>query len=129
MEAKIKARFEDGLTAPLTWSPTSGGKEAIVCFKDSLTEDLGPDPTGERFKAISDKMLNGQYYPADAVEFFGLHQDENRQMKPGDRIQQIASLGPISLWSMVEIYVAKRTDTSCQVGYVTTQKHHGRGIC
>lgn len=128
MEAKIKARFEDGQTAPFTWSPSDGGKPAFICFRDALTEDLGSDPTGERFKTISGKMLSGAYYPADAVKFFGKHQDEHRLMRHGDRIQQIAPLGPISLWSMVEIYVAEQTDDTCTIGYVTTKKHHGRGI-
>ncbi len=128
MEAKIRARFEDGVTAPLTWSPIDGGSPAFVCFRDSLTEDLGPDPAGERFRTISDKMLNGDYYPPDAVEFFGLHQDENRQIIPGDRIQQIAPLGPLRFWSMVEIYVTERREDMCKIGYVTTERHHGKGI-
>jgi hypothetical protein len=128
MEAKIKERFKDGLSAPVSWSPPDGGKEAMVCFKDSLTENLGDDPTGERFTKIADKMMNGDYYPSDAVQFFGLHQDEKRNIKPGDRIQQIAPLGPLKFWSMIEIFVAERTDDTCKIGYVTTKKHHGRGI-
>ncbi len=128
MEAKVKERFEDGLSAPLSWSPTEGGKKSPICFEDSLTVDLGPDPTGERFTAIADKILSGNYYPPDAVQFFGLHQDENRPIKPGDRIQQRAPFGPLGFWSMVEIFMAERTDDTCRIGYVTTEKHHGRGI-
>ena len=128
MEAKIKESFEDGLSAPLSWSPTEGGKAAFICFRDSLTESLGEDPTGERFNKVADKMMGGAYYPPDAVRFFGLHQDEKRTIRIGDRIQQQAPLGPITFWSMVEIFAAERTDDTCRIGYVTTEKHHGKGI-
>ena len=128
MDATVKKRFEDGQFAPLSWSPTEGGKPSIVCFRDSLTEDLGSDPTGDRFNTIADRMMAGNYYPPDAVQFFGLHQDEKRTIKPGDRIQQRAPFGPLGFWSMVEITAAERTENECRIGYVTTKKHHGRGI-
>ena len=128
MEATVKSRYEDGLKAPLTWSPESGGTKAFVCFEDSKTYDLGADPTGERFETISAKMLNGDYYPPDAVEFFGPFRDEQRPISKGDRVQQRAPFGPLAFWSMVEITIAEKTSDTCQIGYVTTQKHHGRGI-
>ena len=129
MEANIKSRYDDGLTAPLSWSPTEGGRRAIICFEDSLIEDLGQDPNGHRFDAVANRMLSGSYYPADAVEFFGTFQDENRPIKVGERIQQRAPLFKgLYFWSMVEIYIAERTNDTCKIGYVTSEKHHGRGI-
>jgi hypothetical protein len=45
---------------------------------------------------------------------------------------QRARLLPFSprpgLWSMTEVFLAKRTPTTCSLGYVTTRKHFGRGI-
>ena len=132
MEARIKARYEDGLNAPLSWSPTDGGRRAFICFEDNLTAILGLDASGERFQAIAKKIMAGEYYPRDAVQFFGRFQDENRPIQPGDRIQQRAPLWPlpgsIYFWSMVEIYVAELGSDRCKIGYVTTEKHHGRGI-
>ena len=129
MEATIKVRFEDGLKAPLSWSPTEGGRRSIICFEDHLIEDLGADESGSRFTAIAIKMMSGNYYPPDAVEFFGSFQDEKRNIKVGERIQQRAPIfAGLYAWSMVEIYVAEHNDDYCQIGYVTTKKHHGRGI-
>ena len=129
MEAIVKARFEDGLNAPLSWSPTEGGRRAFVCFEDHLVEDLGPDLDGSRFIEISERMMAGDYYPPDAVQFYGLYQDEKRNVQVGERIQQRAPIfAGLYAWSMVEIYIADLREDYCQIGYVTTQKHHGRGI-
>ncbi|MEI7985233.1 MAG: DUF1990 family protein [Armatimonadota bacterium] len=129
MEAIIKARFEDGTNAPLSWSPTKGGQRAFICFDDHLVEDIGPDSDGSRFIAISKKMMAGDYYPPDAVQFYGLYQDEQRNVQVGERIQQRAPIfAGLYACSMVEIYVADQTENHCQIGYVTTEKHHGRGI-
>jgi len=132
VDPHIERRFRDGLTAPLSWHPTEGGKRSFVCFEDELIEDLGPDPDGSRFNMIAERMLSGRYYPRDAVQFHGLFQDENRQLHPGDRIQQRAPIFPfwdgLVAWSMAEIFVAERSESMCSIGYVTTRKHHGRGI-
>jgi hypothetical protein len=129
MEANIRVRFEDGIQAPLSWSPTTGGNRAFICFTDHLIADLGPDPDGTRFEAISRRMMNGDYYPPDAVQFYGLFRDEQRTIETGERIQQRAPLfAGLFAWSMVEIYVAERQSEQCKIGYVTTEKHHGRGI-
>jgi len=37
-------------------------------------------------------------------------------------------LGILYVWSMVEIFVAERTEDHCRIGYVTSAMHHGRGI-
>jgi hypothetical protein len=93
---------------------------------------LGEDPTGDRFRAISERMLTGRYYPPDAVEFFGEFQDRDGRLRVGDRVLQRAPFFPfttaLSAWSMVEIWLAEQTENRCQVGYVTTAHHHGRGI-
>lgn len=132
MEGEIKVRFEDGLSAPLSWSPTEGGRRAFVCFEDRLVEDLGEDSDGIRFKAIAHRMMHGNYYPPDAVQFYGEYGDEKRAIRVGDRIQQRAPLFPlrngIHFWSMVEIFAAELCEDFCRIGYVTTEKHHGRGI-
>lgn len=128
MEAEIQRKFDQYKSVPLSWDPEKGGKAAFVCFRDSKTVSLGADPSGQRFDIISERMLNGQYYPADAVQFFGRHQDEHRPMRKGDHILQRAPLFGLSIWSMVEIYVAEKQDNVCQIGYVTTVRHHGRGI-
>ncbi len=117
MEATIKVRFEDGLKAPLSWSPTEGGRRSIICFEDHLIEDLGADESGSRFAAISEKMISGGYYPPDAVQFFGLFQDEHRSMQIGDRVQQRAPIfGGLFAWSMVEIYIADLRNDYCRIG-------------
>lgn len=104
----------------------------MVCFDEEFTYPLGPDPDAVRFSAIADRMLSGRYYPADAVEFFGEFQDRDRTLRVGDRVLQRAPMLPISsalvAWSMVEIWLAERTEDRCEIGYVTTDHHHGRGI-
>jgi len=132
MEAEIERRFREYEHKPLAWDPIKGGKKAFICFNDSLTAGIGEDLTGQRFEIIANRMLSGTYYPMDAVEFFGRFQDEGRNIRPGDRVLQRARLLPflkkIFVWSMVEIYVAERREDFCQIGYVTTTQHHGRGI-
>lgn len=127
----MEERFERYRQAPVAWDPIRGGKRGIVCFKDSLCGMIGEDTEG-RFDRISEKMLSGDYYPEDAVQFFGRFRDEDRHMRAGDRVLQRARLLPflkgIYVWSMVEIYVAEKTGEHCRIGYVTTKKHHGRGI-
>ena len=129
---RLERQYQLGLKAPLAWSPTEGGRRGWVCFEDDLTEDLGEDPTGEIFEEISERMLSGRHYPVDAVEFFGRFRDEERHLKAGDRVLQRARVFPfwagMTVWSMVEIYVASRTEDRCEIGYVTTTRHHGRGI-
>ena len=115
--------------APKTWDPVSGGKKALICFHDSLTGGLFDSFDQAQFDRIADRMMGGKYYPFDAVEFYGEYQDEARDIRAGDRVLQRAPLfAGLNAWSMVEIYVAKRKDKLCQIGYVTTKCHHGKGI-
>lgn len=74
-------------------------------------------------------MLSGDYYPPSAVRFTGDFRDEKRNLRAGDRILQYAPLfGPFGLWSSAEITVAELTaGQRCEIGYVTTKFHHGRG--
>jgi hypothetical protein len=132
MEQAIARRFEIGERAPLSWDPVRGGSRGWICFEDDKTVDLGNDPSGSHFAEISERMLTGRYYPADAVRFYGRFQDEKREIRAGDRVLQKAPLfgrfGLLYAWSMVEIFVAERTEDRCKIGYVTTACHHGRGI-
>jgi hypothetical protein len=125
MDAGIRARFERYAKSPTTWNPVSGGRRLLVAWDDDITEDLGPDPDRSRFSQIADLMTSGRYYPADVIVFHRLHEGP---MTPGERVLQQTALLGIPLWSMVEIFLAERTETICRIGYVTTAKHHGRGI-
>ena len=132
MEDSRDRLLEKAEQAPLTWDPVKRGKGAWVCFDDTKTYDLGPDPTGTRFQEISDKMLGGRYYPPDAIRAYGKFIGEHRPLRVGDRVLQQAPLfckggGPL-LNSAVEIYLADLTDDRCRLGYVTTAFHYGRGI-
>lgn len=97
-----------------------------------MTADLGFDLTGERFRLISDRMVKGHFYPSDAVQYFSEAQDEGRDLRPGDRVLQFAPFLPFldgfGVWQTVEIFAADRNENSATLGYVTTAKHHGRGI-
>jgi hypothetical protein len=129
MDADINKRYQQMKDAPLTWDPVKGGKKALICFNDSLTGGLSPWPNQILFDAVADRMMGGRYYPKDAVEVFGPFLDEQRDIRVGDRVLQRAPLfWGICVWSMVEIYVAERGKDYCKVGYVTTNKHHGKGI-
>ena len=117
---------------PLSWNPETGGKNCWITFHDHKIYDLGPDPDGDRFKEISSRMRNGQYYPKDAVRFSGKFMEENRMLQPGDRIIQMAPIfgklgGPIMI-AVVEIYVSELEANCCKVGYVTTARHFARGM-
>gem|GEM_PF-2054600 len=126
--ANIKKRLEQAESVPLTWDPVKGGKPGPVRFEDEKQVDLGPDPDGRSFEEIADRMTTGRYYPPDAVEFFGRFQQEGRPLVVGERIVQRAPIGPFKTWSAVELFVVKRTKQACSIGYVTTARHHGRGI-
>ncbi len=132
MPNRWTARYHRYKSAPRTWDPGAGGKKPPICWEDHLTWTLGEDPDGLRFVEISDRMLTGHYYPRDVIESFGLWTDEGREIRAGDRILQCARLLPFSawpaLWAMTEVFVAARTTESCYLGYVTTQRHFGRGI-
>jgi hypothetical protein len=132
MGKTLDSRISDAKSAVNTWHPTKGGKRAWVCFEDSLTSDLGDDIDGACFEALADRMQSGDYYPSDVIEFFGEFRTEKRFLRLGDRIVQRAKLFPkipsLVIFSVAEIFVSERTDEYCHVGYVTTNKHFGRGI-
>lgn len=127
-----RRRYESYRHSPLSWDPLKGGKRPLVAWNDDHTYDLGRDPGGQRFQTVSKRMLSGDYYPPDAISSFGPWIDEDREIRVGDRNLQRARVLPFSawpvLWSMTEIFVAERTETTCILGYVTTKKHFGRGI-
>lgn len=131
MPPAIRERFEAYKDAPLTWHPTTGGRRPLITWNDSMAKKLGPDPDGHRFAAISARMLGGHYYPPDSIEFFGPWMELGRDIRVGDRILQGARLLPFSrwpvLWAMTEVFAAEKTDEVCTLGYVTTQRHFGRG--
>ncbi len=132
MDEPIRRRFEKWQSAPVNWDPIKGGKRAWLCFEDSKNATLGADPTGQVFDQIADRMMNGHFYPPDAITYYAEAIDEGRTLKPGDRVLQRARLLPLlaalGVWQMVEIYAAERTAERCTLGYVTTAHHHGRGI-
>lgn len=113
---------------PLSWHPETGGKIAPIVFHDDITISLGPDPSGERLQKLKGKILAGNYYPADAVQFF----PTETTLKPGTRILQRAPIVPGLPWlvatSITEIFIAKTSDSEIHIGYITTARHHGRGI-
>lgn len=128
MPPSVRDRFDRMKNAPLTWHPVQGGKLPLVHWRDRKVADLGADSTGERFRAIADLMISGHYYPPDVIQFFGRFGDEKRDLEVGDRVLQKFVFCSVPLWSMVEIWVATRTESECHIGYVTTTVHHGRGI-
>lgn len=129
---RLEHLLERAEHAPLTWNPINGGHRGIVCFEDDKTYDLGADPSGVRFQEISERMITGCYYPADAIRVHGRFLVEGRELQVGDRLLQLAPLfgrfgGPL-LPAAVEIFVADRTSGHCRIGYITTAFHFGRGI-
>lgn len=126
---KLLAKAE---SAALSWDPVTGGRRTWLVFDDEETFDLGPDPTGSRLEAISERILTGHYYPPDAVRVFGRFALQHRPIQVGDRLVQQAPLfgkwcGPL-MASSVEIIEANATENECHFGYVTTEFHLGRGI-
>ena len=132
MDEAIRRRFDRWKTAPTNWDPTKGGRRGLLCFDDSKNAALGADPTGQAFDQIADRMMNGHYYPQDAITYYADALEEGRSLQPGDRVLQKAPILPFlpspGVWQMVEIYAAERTPERCKLGYVTTTHHHGRGI-
>lgn len=128
MTPEVRRRYEKGLRAPLTWSANEGGQGGRVYFTDREERSFGPDPDGAIFGLISRRMMGGQYYPSDVIEVFW-EGDESGVWKAGDRVlQRVGMPFGFSLWSMVEINLAEKTDDVCRIGYLTTAYHHGRGI-
>lgn len=121
-------RWQRVLDAAVTWHPTDGGAPAFVWWKDDVTVELGEDPSGEKFEQIAELAISGNYYPPEVIVFDGQFRVEGRPLLVGDRILQSLQVGPIGLWSGAEIFLARKTDSECEIGYVTTTVHHGRGI-
>lgn len=110
---------------PTTWHPERGGHLPIIRWEDSRDVEIGD---GRRFDEIADLMMSGLYYPPEIIKFIGEFQDEGRPIRKGDRIMQRMTFGPFRTWTMVEIWVAERSENECLIGYVTTACHHGRGM-
>lgn len=124
-QAKIFEKWEH---APLSWQPDNLGRVGPVSWNDHLHEELGFDPDGFLFCALADRVMHGRYYPPDVIEFFGRWQDEGRKIRKGERILQIAHLPlGIRLPVMTEIYIAVDKEDYCEIGYVTTKHHFGKG--
>ena len=122
-----RRKLEAWRSVPLTWNPATGGKRPLVCWEDDFTYDLGQDPDGTRFEEIAGRMTSGNFYPKDVIEFYGDWILEERDMRQGDRVLQKAVLPGVRLWSMAEMFVVQRGPTETSIGYVTTQRHFGRG--
>lgn len=125
VDRAVRERFEAWKAEPLTWHPVQGGKRPLIAWDDDITVDLGADPDGSRFREIADRMMTGRYYPPHVIVF---HRETDAPMVPGERVLQETHLAFVRLWSMVEIFLADRGDDFCRIGYVTTRRHHGRGI-
>lgn len=129
MPESIRRRFEAYEDAPLTWHDDDPLAVGPFSWHDVMEKDLGADPLGSRFDEVASRMLEGRYYPPDALEFFGPWQ--GGELRPGDRILQRARLLPFLpwpvLWAMTEVTVAHRDEKLCQIGYVTTRRHFGQG--
>ncbi len=118
----------DITTYPLSWHPTAGGKLSPIVFRDDITEPLGPDPTGNRLKQIKAKILAGKYYPENVIRFT----PTETPLTVSTRIHQSTPIIPGISWlratGVAEIFVVEETENSIHIGYVTTTRHHGRGI-
>ena len=116
--------------SPLSWDPAKVGKRGRVVFEDDKIYDLGPDGAG--FDEVAARMLGGCYYPTDAIRVYGYFQAQGRPIQIGDRLLQQAPLllgcgGPV-LNAGVEVIEASMTKDECQLGYVTTEFHFGKGV-
>ena len=113
---------------PLTWHPDKGGKRGPIVFQDDVTKPLGPDPTGTRLQKLKDLILSGHYYPQTVIRFT----PTETPLKAGTRIHQAAPIIPGIPWpvatGITEIFIADETPNSLHIGYVTTARHHARGI-
>ncbi|MGI8923743.1 MAG: DUF1990 family protein [Fimbriimonadales bacterium] len=126
MTDSIRRRYERYLPAKLSWHWDTISDSPFL-WRDVSVEDVGPNMDA-RFEAIADRMMKGNYYPPDAIRFYGPWMDEGRDLRQGDRILQRARVGLfLKLWAMTEVQIAEKTDTTCTIGYLTTKRHFGRG--
>lgn len=111
------------------WSPVGGGRRPLICWETDVEQEIGPE---NAFDRLSERMLRGDFYPPDVIQFLGRFRRAGRNLQPGDRIVQRARLFPLLgwpvLWSVAEVFIAEKTGEACQIGYVTTNRHFGRGI-
>ncbi|MEQ1822002.1 MAG: DUF1990 family protein [Fimbriimonadaceae bacterium] len=123
-----QSKWSKVVAAKRTWDPVAGGRRSLVWWIDDLAVELGHDPDGSVLSAITELALTGNYYPMHVIHFDGLFRAEARHLVPGDRILQTLKIGPLSLWSGAEIFLAECSESDCNIGYVTTSVHHGRGV-
>ncbi len=128
MKLLDQRKWSKVVSATLTWHPVYGGTRSLVWWQDDLTVELGDDRTGTAFAEISQLAISGNYYPPSVIQFDGTFRSEGRNLRVGDRVLQTLQLGPLPLWSGVEIFLARCENDECEIGYVTTSAHHGRGI-
>lgn len=132
MPPDAASRYRRFASAKTNWDPVKGGKRPLLAWDDKLDVVLSRTASQDAFDRVCDRVLSGHYYPPDAIECYGPWMKEGREIRPGDRMLQRARLFPWlrnpGLWSMTEIFAAERSEEHCALGYVTTERHFGRGI-
>jgi len=112
----------------VTGAPGMMLDRALVQFDDDVTISLGDDQ--QLFDRIADHMMSGNYYPPEIILFQGRFRTEQREIRKGDRILQLARLPFLFGYrtkTITEISVAERTANHCQIGYYTTSRHFAQG--
>ena len=118
--------------APESHSPVAVCSPAEAVFRDAHRQDLGPW-CPEAFARIKAALLAYRFYPDDVMVRLTQFEEEGRPARTGDRLglglllPNLPGLPPFMLPAMVEVDVVEVTPQSVQLGYVTTERHYGRG--
>lgn len=116
--------------SPALDAPTRDVALEQAFFKDHRDFDLGADTPG-RFDALGDALLRYHFYPAHVMRHATTF--EGRHAAPGDRIGMtllvdlFPGYAPIALPATTEVFVATRAENEVSFGYVTTERHYGKG--
>ena len=118
--------------APESYSPIAAGSPAEAIFRDAHRQDLGPW-SPEAFERVKAALLAYRFYPDDVMVRRTQFEEEGRPVRVGDRLglglklPNLPGLPPFMLPAIVEVDVVQETAQSVRFGYVTTERHYGRG--
>ncbi len=118
--------------APESHSAVAACSPAEAIFRDAHRQDLGPW-CPEAFERAKAALLVYRFYPDDVMVRRTQFEEEGRPVRVGDRLglglllPNLPGLSPFMLPAIVEVDVVEVTAQSVRFGYVTTERHYGRG--
>lgn len=133
-DAGLDARWLERWADLTAWSPAEPGKSgASDMAEDRYETVLCEAATPELLAAAGAELLRYRFYPPQVACALGQYDLEDRDARDGDRVLQrlrilrAFGLPVLDILSMVDVRGIEAGPESWTFGYVTTERHPGRG--